>query len=85
MQHKADSIERCAAADNECMATVINQLMARWADGIPELGVPAMDPLYFGSGSVGQQNSGPVSMNITINNGWIHGWSKMVVKKVVYV
>lgn len=65
------------------MAALITSLMARSADGIPELGVPAMDPLYFGSGAVSQQNDGPLSMNITISNGWIHGWSKMVVKKVV--
>lgn len=79
----AQSIERCAVGDAKCLATHITQLMSGSKDGIPQLDIEPMDPLYFGNSSVSQQNSGPVSMNLTVTQGSILGWSKMKVKKVV--
>lgn len=79
----AESLERCAAGDTKCLAQLITKLMAGSRNGIPELGLESLDPLFFGNSSVSQQNAGPVSMNLTVSGGSILGWSKMKVKKVM--
>lgn len=79
----AKTFDRCAAGDTQCLAKLITKLMAGSKDGIPELGLESFDPLYFGNSSVSQQNAGPVSMNLTVSEGSILGWSQMKVKKVM--
>lgn len=57
--------------------------MAGSAAGIPALDLPSLDPTHFAVGKVSQQDSGPVSMNMSIRDGQIIGWSKLQVTKVV--
>lgn len=49
----------CAKDDpnlNKCMASSIESLKPKLAEGIPELGVPSLEPLFLGDLLLGDNN-----------------------------
>lgn len=78
----AATIKLCKAGDTACLATTITKILHDYPDGIPEIGLLSMDPLYFGNITVNQGGAGPVSMLLSLYESSIWGWRNAVVTKV---
>lgn len=76
-------ITRCKFGDSKCLANTITRVLQDHPQGIPEIGLAATDPLYYGNITVSQSGGGPVSMTLRLSDSSILGWSKAVVTKVV--
>lgn len=77
------SVERCNFGDTECLAKTFTTVLQKYPQGIPELGLAATDPLYFGNITVSQDGGGPVSLTLALSDSSILGWSKATVTKVM--
>lgn len=79
----AATVERCHYGDGECLAKTFTEVLQKYPQGIPELGLVATDPLYYGNITVSQDGGGPVSMKLSLKDSSILGWSKGTVTKVM--
>ena len=78
----ASFIETCFMSEPDfptCNAHSVQEIFANLKDGLPEIGLPPIDPLNVTEISL-LQGSGPVSINATLMNVRIFGFSKAIVK-----
>ncbi|KAL7042738.1 hypothetical protein ACKWTF_001266 [Chironomus riparius] len=61
-------LQKCKYGDMTCVIKVANEIMARSANGLPELGFPSTDPLVINRIGLNQDGDRPVVLNIELSD-----------------
>ncbi|KAK9508293.1 hypothetical protein O3M35_007988 [Rhynocoris fuscipes] len=80
------SIQRCLRSEpqlDKCLLRAAKQAVPRFAKGIAEIGVEALDPLTGANFTLGS-DTGPVALRVYADHVNITGPSKIQIKKIIY-
>lgn len=67
------------------MRDLLQQIFDHHLDGVPEIGVPALNPLDIGQFTINQGDGGgssPVAVHITMSKVKLFGWDRLQVLRV---
>ncbi|KAJ6637425.1 Protein takeout [Pseudolycoriella hygida] len=80
--YSAANRPRCAAGDTKCLVPIINQYIRQSANGIRDINLAPVDPLFVPELNIVQGN-GPVNIQMYFKNVNFHGFSTSQVTRVV--
>lgn len=81
----ASDLPQCHAGDSTCLPGVITQIIAEHPNGHPGLAIPPLEPLRINAIDIIQGENSPIAINLNLRNMDLHGISKAVVTKILYV
>ncbi|XP_037041533.1 uncharacterized protein LOC119078163 [Bradysia coprophila] len=79
-----NTIPRCKYADVKCLQSIMNKVIRTSPEGVPEIGLGSIDPLYIGK-TVMEQGAptSPVNVRIRMKNATMSGIRNFDVNKVI--
>lgn len=81
----AHLFQRCPFGDGVCLRNLLQQLFDHHLEGVPELGVPSLNPLDIGQLMINQGDSGgnaAISVHIAMSKVKLFGWDRLKVLRV---
>lgn len=74
-QFSASNLQKCSAFDEPCMIQAATQIvkLASGPDGLPNLGIPKIDPLFIKSMVIKQGADRPVNIELNFKDTEFYG------------